>query len=188
MARIEVRDATHSDILYVARHIREEDRREIAASCLMDPKHIMLATYRQSGVARCGTVDGEPVVVFGVAENTLLGSGCGIPWLIGTPKIYEHERAFLRRNKRMVYQWIKAYGRLSNYVDARNHRAIKWLEWLGFKMEEAKPYGPLGRPFHRFSMELSDVYDGSRHCRLTGRDGGLGDGADAVGERAGCGG
>ena len=37
--------------------------------------------------------------------------------------------------------------------DERNHVAKAWLHWLGFRLEEAAPYGALGLNFHRFHME-----------------------------------
>jgi hypothetical protein len=33
------------------------------------------------------------------------------------------------------------YLHLMNWVDARNLESIKWLDWCGFDIEEAKPYG-----------------------------------------------
>ncbi|EJZ4246706.1 hypothetical protein OIA80_002500, partial [Escherichia coli] len=53
----------------------------------------------------------------------------------------------------VLQQMLAVYPRLENYVDERNHVAKAWLHWLGFRLEEAAPYGALGLNFHRFHME-----------------------------------
>lgn len=185
MAKIEVRDASLRDIIYVARHLREADQRECLAATLVKPKHMLVSTFWHSPICLVGLVDGEPVCVFGVATGTLLGDRAGQPWFVATDKIYQHQRAFLRRNRSMVQSWLEMFPRLENYVDARNEKAIQWLEWLGFKLDPPKPYGVLGRPFRRFTMEQDDVHDGARDSRIPDRDRHVGNGADAGSERAG---
>ena len=45
------------------------------------------------------------------------------------------------------------YAVLTNFVDARNEPAIKYLRWLGFRFGVATPWGSAGLPFHPFTME-----------------------------------
>lgn len=187
MARIEVRQASVRDMIYVAKRLRDADRMEIAAATLMDPKHIMMATYWHSPIHLCGTVDDEPVVVFGVATTSLL-SDVGQPWMLATDKIEEHQMAFLRRCRHYVEDWRGQFSCLENVVDARNLKAILWLDWLGFTLEEAQPFGALGRPFHRFSAGGLYVYDGNSRSRWSDRDRSLGIRPDAGGAGPGIGG
>jgi hypothetical protein len=46
------------------------------------------------------------------------------------------------------------FPEMRNYVDARHARSIRWLKWLGFTIEEARPMGFAGLPFHPFGMRV----------------------------------
>ena len=47
---------------------------------------------------------------------------------------------------------LKTYRVLTNYADARNTTAIRWLRWLGFNILPAIPFGLDGLPFHPFEL------------------------------------
>lgn len=81
----------------------------------------------------------------------------GIPWLLGTPEIPDHARAFLRASKLWVRQQIKQYDTLENWVDVRHTRAVQWLQWLGFSLDAPRPFGVEKMPFHHFVMRAQDV-------------------------------
>ncbi len=150
---IEIRPATFDDIAPIAANVREADRRECAAQTLMDPADAIAFVMRPAVRAWVGLVDGEHACIFGVSRMASVGGDCGTPWLIGTPLIEQNERAFLRRNKPYISEFIKLFPMLENWVDMRNEKAVRWLAWLGFKIHDAEPHGPLGRMFHRFTME-----------------------------------
>lgn len=73
--------------------------------------------------------------------------------LVGTSRIEKYQKTFLRHCRPVLQQMLAVYPRTENYVDERNHVAKAWLHWLGFRLEEAAPYGALGLNFHRFHME-----------------------------------
>ena len=101
--------------------------------------------------AYAGIINDEVVTIFGVASGSLL-TGLGVPWLVGTDLLEQHQKTFLRRCKPILKQMLGQYPTLMNYVDERNHIAKAWLHWLGFQIEEAKPAGLLQLPFHRFTL------------------------------------
>ncbi|MCF7239711.1 hypothetical protein L3X02_13590 [Escherichia coli] len=92
------------------------------------------------------------ITMFGVSPASMIG-GNGTPWLVGTSRIEKYQKTFLRHCRPVLQQMLAVYPRLENYVDERNHVAKAWLHWLGFRLEEAAPYGALGLNFHRFHME-----------------------------------
>ena len=92
------------------------------------------------------------LTMFGVSPASMIG-GNGTPWLVGTSRIEKYQKTFLRHCRPVLQQMLAVYPRLENYVDERNHVAKAWLHWLGFRLEEAAPYGALGLNFHRFHME-----------------------------------
>ncbi len=152
MTAYTVAPATMAHVEQIAPRMREADKAEIWAASHAEPYHALKTGLEQSPLCWSGLVDGAPVCMFGVAPLTLLG-GTGIVWMLGTDDVQEHARAFLRRNKSFIAQMMGRFYRLENWVDARNTLSIRWLRWLGFVIEEAKPYGLERWPFHHFFME-----------------------------------
>lgn len=150
---VEVRPAVWADVLAIAPNLRPEDVRECQAQTLLAPLAAMEFVMRHAVRAWTGLVDGVPVCMFGVSRMVAVGTDVGTPWLFGTPLIDKYERSFLRRNRDMVREMSALFSVLENWVDIRNHKAVRWLRWLGFEIHEPEPHGPLGRLFYRFTME-----------------------------------
>ena len=131
-------------------NLRKQDRNEILAS------HGPLAfdalrKVCEDGDTSVGEIDGKVICMFGVAPMSL-ATGGGIPWLVSTDDLPRYAKSFMERNKAWIEEKLAVYGYLQNYVDKRNTVSKRWLRWLGFQLEEPKPYGVNKLPFHRFSM------------------------------------
>lgn len=143
--------ATIAHAQYIAAHVREADRVELWAAGYMTPLETMIKAMDRSE-AFTGMADDTPVCMWGVVQDDIL-FGFGIPWMVASTHLDTHARAFLSRNKAVIVEMLSKYGILSNYVDTRNRKAIKWLQWLGFKVaEKPQPFGALQLPFHEFSI------------------------------------
>lgn len=70
-----------------------------------------------------------------------------LPWAVFTNVIERYPITFLRESRHFVRS---QKADLVNYVDARNIATVKWLQWLGFTIDESEPYGLKGELFHRF--------------------------------------
>jgi len=149
---IEVVAAIAEHIAPIAAHMRQADRDEVWASSLSEPEAALRISLAASPLAWTGLVDGVPVCMFGAAASTLLASR-GCPWLLGTDAVETHAIAFLRRNRAQVRLMLAVFGTLANHIDSRNIVSRRWLEWMGFTIHPAEPHGPLGLPFHPFSLE-----------------------------------
>lgn len=103
-----------------------------------------------------GLIDFEPVCMYGVVPASLL-CGSGVPWLIGTDALVEHQILFLRRCRPQLERMQRVYQHLQNFVAADNAAAVRWLEWLGFTMHDPRPLGPDGVRFRRFEWRATDV-------------------------------
>jgi hypothetical protein len=55
----------------------------------------------------------------------------------------------------VVERWRKRYGRMTNYVDARHTKAVRWIKWMGFEVLPAIPLGPQQALFHPFRLEAA---------------------------------
>lgn len=137
----------------LATRCRPEDAREFWCASGQTPGHALMDGFR-SGSAMCGLADDLPLCAFGVSSASLLGGKTGVPWMIGTVDLDRHAAGFLRRCRPVVESMFSEFEVLSNYVDASNVRAIRWLKWLGFEFGQPEPYGWLDLPFIRFERRL----------------------------------
>lgn len=110
----------------------------------------LMESVAQSPVCVAVDYQGHLLCIGGAARKTLLSSS-GIPWMLGTHDLDSHGRLFMLHGKRCVNALLDHFGRLENYVDARNHRSIRWLRRMGFVLHDPVPYGSAGLPFHRFT-------------------------------------
>jgi len=151
MTKYEVVPATEEHAKVIAPQMRQVDIDELWASWHVLPLDGILQSMRGSRDPKVGLADGVPACIFGVAERSIL-SGVGYPWLMATPEIKNHALRFLRMTKEYMQGVKRRYSLLENYGDARNTEAFKWMEWLGFEILPAEPYGIEQLPFRKFTM------------------------------------
>lgn len=111
----------------------------------------LVESVRRSDWTACGVVDGAPVCLFGVAPGSVL-SGRGVPWMLAGAGLDRAEIPFLRRSRPVRDAMLATYPHLCNVVDARNTRTIRWLDWLGFRINR-EPVSVNGHPFLVFHAE-----------------------------------
>ncbi len=143
--------ATDEHAREMALVMRQADVDEVWASSHYEPLEALLASLRVSLNPRAGLADGRVVCMYGMGQQTLI-SDWGIPWLLTAEGLDKHAKEFLRRSKQYVMKERHKYKFLLNYVDARHTVALRWLEWLGFDLGEAKPFGAENLLFRPFRM------------------------------------
>lgn len=148
---ISVRQMLEQDIEDIAADARQADLDEIEEGCGVAIREALLLGWHSSVAPMVIAWGDVPLAAFGEVSHSP-GAGIGLPWLVSTNAIEKHARPFLRICKPLVQQMLERHIQLINFVDARNLAAIRWLEWLGFTMEEAAPYGPHGLPFRKFHL------------------------------------
>jgi hypothetical protein len=133
--------------------LRAADIEEARAALGLDPMAALHLSWTLSKPLCWAAVDevGRPYAMFGVADTRVPNLGC--PWLIATDDLRLHARELLRETKRFIPLMRHFFPRLENRVDARHAESIRWLKWAGFKFTPPEPFGPEGKPFHRFYME-----------------------------------
>lgn len=144
--------ATLEHVDLIAPMVRHADIEEIWAASMQTPKQAMLHGMKFSSESYVGFVNDEPICMWGIAQESLVGN-LGVPWMISTTSMDKYAVTFLRHCRDQVLEVLKSYAWLVNYVDARNIRAMRWLEWLGFEIDaEPQPYGAFSMPFYKFRM------------------------------------
>ena len=150
MRKVEIVPVTDEHIAAMLPNIRQADRDEFAAAAGMLPAEVIARAMKSA------SVNGQVVTIFGISPASII-TGRGVPWLISTELMAQQPVTFLRHCRPVLRDMSRGYRFLENYVDARNHAAKAWLHWLGFRLEEPAPYGLMGLPFHRFTMENKNV-------------------------------
>lgn len=134
--------------------MREADRREVYFLAALSPERAVAMTAALSAAALTGVDgDGVPFVIFGVCRRSAL-SEVGVPWLLATDDVDKHNRIFARRSREFYQRVESVFPVMENWALAENVKTLRWLKWLGFDMQEPRPYGAFGQPFVRFGKGL----------------------------------
>jgi hypothetical protein len=149
MVKYEVTPTTCAHVAELSLTISPVDRAEIWAAGHVTPWGAITMGYRGSRDTKTFLADDQVMCIYGVGVPQPLVQH-GVPWMLSTGKLWQHGVHFARGSAAWMTEAKALYTELVNYVDARNTRARRWLSWLGFTIEEAKPYGPDNALFHRF--------------------------------------
>ncbi len=155
MERVKIIPSNLMHAVFIAENVRDEDREEMWAATLQTPGRALRMGWLYSDQCLTGMIDGKPVCMWGVLGESFV-TNHGTPWMVAAKGIDDNAMMFLRHCKGPVMDLLRGYDTLENYVDARNTRSITWLKWLGFTVEEPRPYGALNMPFHRFFMQREE--------------------------------
>lgn len=140
--------ATQELIDQIKGRLRKADKIECFA-CGHDPDMSLQKGFETSVLCFVGMVGDEPVICFGLAQASLLGT-VGIPWMVGTDSIKKISRGIVQRSRQVIGVFLDMYPYLENYVHTENKISIRWLKWCGFTLESPTAYGVHGELFHRF--------------------------------------
>ena len=80
----------------------------------------------------------------------------GVVWLLSSDELYKHTRQFLKECPYWVAQMSQGYEYVYNFVDQRNWKTLKWLQFLGFEVKEKiEQYGHGKLPFLLMMKEIN---------------------------------
>ena len=154
MAKVRFRELQAGDVAFLAAHLREADQLELVGTRgpgVDFEAAISRAVLLSSHVWVAAGHDHNPIAIFGVAPISMLNS-IGSPWMLATDEAFRHPRTLVVEGRRYLAKMRESYFSLTNYVDARNDKSIRWLRRMGFEIHPPIPYGIEGEPFHRFTM------------------------------------
>lgn len=151
MPVVEIIPATIDHIAPIAAKMRPADVAEVMASSGKSPHEALMFSLSGSAMARTALVDGQPEVMFGVADLNVL-TLTGAPWLLGSDAVERNYRLFLRQSLSWREQLLQRYDVLRNFVDDRNEVSKRWLAWMGFTLFDPIPVGCNGEMFRMFEL------------------------------------
>jgi hypothetical protein len=142
-----IREATIEDAHFLSTRLRAIDSLEVGLVGRSD-EGALVSGLKTSEFCRVGTVDGEPVCMYGVRRLSSL-SGNGIIWMLGTDKLEKHAMKFVRECGIQLKDMIRNFDHVENWCHPQNKITKRWLKWLGFKFDAPEK----GIPFQRFYMD-----------------------------------
>lgn len=84
-----------------------------------------------------GFINGNPVCAWGLVPPTVLSDKAYL-WLYASQAVDEYKFLFVRYSQRVVEALRESYPVIYGVCDVGNHRAIRWMKWLGARF--AEPY------------------------------------------------
>ena len=127
-----VRGSREEDILKVAARLRYEDCIEVLCQGYTDPEQAITESFRASTIRFTLEKDGEPIAMFGLVPDSILGDKASI-WLLGTDDIATVKKSFCEFSRKVIKYFVGQYPVLFAQVDGRYAKTHRWLEWLGAK-------------------------------------------------------
>jgi len=144
-----VRPAIIKDALQLAPKVRIADREEIRASNGVSPLEALVtpfSTDKSKNYTIIGTLNEGVIGMFGASPTK--DSAYGVAWLISSEDLFKHTKQFMKECPYWISQMGNGYEYLYNWVDRRNWKSMKWLQFLGFEpKQEMKQYGVGKLPF-----------------------------------------
>lgn len=136
----------------MAPRMRAAEVMEIRASHDMEPATMLLSEVEKSSIAWAWVVGDEVGCMFGIVDAGSFLSQESYPWMLTTDLVEKHWRFFARSCRELLPEVLSRHSRLSGMVDARYALSVRWLSWMGARIEVARPWGPAGVPFHPFTL------------------------------------
>ncbi len=133
--------------------VRKEDAAEAWGAMHWTPYDALRSCIDHTKHVFSGMVDDTPLCIFGIAPRSMI-SPIGVPWMMSSNALATHSVAWIRHNREVFTAFSAGWDRLENYVDSRYTKAVRWAGWLGFEVEDARPYGRDDVLFHKITMEL----------------------------------
>lgn len=156
-AEIDIRAATQEDGVELLRHLRREEWLEVHAATGEHPSVSVTEGIKAGAYAT--RIRGHLACIWGVVNmgRGTAGEQIGQGWLLCTPVVDRHPKAFWEACLVVLPMLFDEYDVITNAIDVRHTKALRWASRLGFTIHPSVPWGPKGRPFHPFSVRKKDL-------------------------------
>lgn len=156
---IRIIDAAPEHLAGLLPRMRRADWFELFHACGIPPDAALWEAFAKSLRRRAALRDGQVLALWGVVPFAGY-EGAGVPWFVAADGVEREARAFATHARQEVAQLMDGFTLLVNMVSAEHGAAVRFLDWCGFDVAEtAEPFGPLGRPFYRFTMQAGTRED-----------------------------
>lgn len=145
--RVYVRNVESGDIDFIAETMRESDVSELRDGVGMEAKEALIGSVASSASCKTLLYQGRPCALGGVCPTG--EKRLALVWMLANNDLQRSAVALARTIPPLIEKWGHTWGTLGNFVDARNHVSIAWLERLGFRVVATdQEFGKARVPFH----------------------------------------
>jgi hypothetical protein len=152
-----VRQAVLKDALELAPKIRKSDREEIRASNNSTPLKALVEAFTIENnkiYSIVKTEDNSVIGMFGSAPS--VEPDYGVAWMLSSEDLFKHTKQFIKECPHWINEMGVGYKYLYNFVDKRNWKSLKWLQYLKFEPKtEIGDYGFEKIPFLLMMKEVN---------------------------------
>lgn len=126
---------------------------------------------READKAEAVALDGRPAIehlmavvdspyAFAIMDGSVPCGACGCHpfrpgvaavWMVGTPRLTEDPKTFIKESCEWIKDWLKVYNSLENFVYIGNVKHIRWLHQMGAAFHE-EWVSPTGHTFRHFKI------------------------------------
>lgn len=155
MSEASVRKAVLQDALDLAPKIRKTDREEIRASDNQSPLEALVKPFTVDGSKIFSIIkDGKVIGMFG--SSPCAEPDYGVAWMLSSEDLFKHTKQFIKECPHWINEMGEGYKYLYNFVDKRNWKSLKWLQYLKFEPKtEIGDYGFEKIPFLLMMKEVN---------------------------------
>ncbi len=129
MIRVETATREHAERM--APHMRLEDSTEVLALGF-SPLEALTHSLDNSFIAEAAVLGEDVVAMWGACAEAYAG-GKAFMWMLGTDHVPRNIKALLRGSRSFVAHTHRFYPLLECLVDTRYEKAVRWIEWMGFR-------------------------------------------------------
>jgi len=153
-----VREAQLKDAIELAPRLRKIDREEIKACENISALEALVKPFTYKNAKTYSVVENETDKVLGMFGSAPCADPeYGVAWLLSSEDLYKHTKEFVKQSPYWVNEMSKGYIYLYNFVDKRNWKSLKWLQYLGFEpKQELETYGNSKQPFLLMIKEINN--------------------------------
>lgn len=142
-------------MLSILDNMRQADQDEVRAASGLEPDLGLLDSWCRSMKTWAMISSGEIAAVMGLVAHPQ-SKDTGIPWMLGSDLMDSIKLFFTKQSKDFIRnEMLSEFKHLTNYVDVRNIKSIKWLVYCGFQLSKPAPFGPEGKAFHKMYLNKS---------------------------------
>ncbi len=144
-----VRESVPSDVERLKNKLKQSDVEEVWASHHHTPEDALLLSIAESILSLTIEDNGNVIGCFGIVQDSFLGGKATI-WLLSSEELFYRKYRFIRHSRYFIELFLEMYPYLSNYVDCRNYKSIRWLQACGGILSDPVHYGLEKMPFRHF--------------------------------------
>ena len=143
-------ELTQEHIDYLKTRLRPSDIVEIRGLGV-EPNEALQVSFDHSVLKWCSTYKGRPMAAYGCVPIGSLLSNAGAVWMLGTTDLEKKTAQIATAKKGINYIniMLDGFDVITNYVHAENTLSLKWLKWMGFRIDKPRKIGINGEFYCR---------------------------------------